>query len=822
MNSLYIGLGGIGGWTLRELIAQKQNNQFANDKFVFIDTDEINLLSAELLYIDKIGTEFQLLFSPEHVVTLHLGKESPTKMLSSFSNVPNWYDAPANNDDLTEGTKGVRQYARLAFKYHMEDIRRTLIPLLREVHTHKGRVYVVTSAFGGTGSGIYLDLLYLIDKTGAYLGEYWERFDVRLIMAVNSTLSWDFNTNAILQLNQFAALDELNAVCKDVAPSNFEKYYIDSDLLSPNVGFWPFRFCYLFDGPYMNWSDEVIPQMADAISNLEIIAFNGADVVLGNNVHSYWRDSLDEGLYYIKAFCSVGCYSIEKPGYLLKEYFAHRLLFDVFHKGLLGSSSSVDKAKVETLAREFLAKIDKVVKVTCDEMSDSVVSEQDFIDETATEMLFSSFIQDAHYNSYITEHLTERKNKMLNEVRDTAYGQCWQWLHEYDFFTIFEALKLLDTRLYAKALQSSRSMSHRVYEALEESHGFWGRFNKNKAIEAFEQLLGEWLYYEACKALSSGRSDIKDKDSGYLDHCKEFVFHAMEMHLPKDNEQWESIFTKQVAQLKLREDKCYFPSLDSLTDDEQHINPMSAIVELYEKGIMVVDDGKASFENGTCTPSSLHKIILERISADKELKRSGIDIDQLFDPTPGHGNNLNDKDAVQRFIYAYVRIAEQVIAELISNNQYAQRFIADDIVSSLFKLPEEERNAICKTYADYDKTNLCVMTGGRYYDHPFVFHINGKERYANPKLENVLGLYPLSFEEWLCVPACRDKIMKLIVRIGYGVDDSRAFDYSSKLASRLMNPVFNPYIDKRFVTDRKPGESLADMFAREAAKDQQN
>ena len=818
MNSLFIGLGGVGCRTLKQMIEQ-QDVQVANDKYLFIDTDEFNLAGAELMCIDTKGAELQFLFPPEHVPVLHLGKESPNKMLSSFSNALDWYDAPAKNDDLTEGTKGVRQYARLAFKYHMEDIRRTLIPLLREVHSHKGRVYVVTSAFGGTGSGIYLDLLYLIDKTRAYLGESWERFDVRLIMAVNSTLSWDFNADVTLQLNQFAALDELNAVCKvvDSSPSNFEKYYIDSDSLSPNAEFRPFKICYLFDGPYMSWLDEVIPQMVDALSNLEIVASNGADVGLENVVCNNWRNSLVDNHDFIKVFCSVGCYSIEKPGYLFKEYFEHRLLFDVFHKGLLGSSSSVDKVKVETLAMDFLAKINKVVKETCDEMSNSLVSEQDFYDETATEMLFSTFYQDAHNNSYKTEHLTERKNKMLNEVRDTAYGQCWQWLHDYDFSTVFEALKLLDTRVYAMALQSSRSMSHRVNEALEESHGFLGRFNKNKAFDAFRQLLGEWLDYEACKALSSGRGDIMDKDSGYLDCCKEFVFHAMEMHLPKDNEQWESLFIKQVAQLKLSEDKCYYPSLDSLTDDEQQINPQSSIVVLYEKEIMAVDDGMASFENGTCTPSSLHKIILERISANTDLKRSGIDIDQFFDPTPGHGNSLNDKDVADRFMEAYMKTAEQVIIELISNNRFVQSFIADDIVSSLFNLQEEEKYAICKTYADYGKTNLCVMTGVQYYDnHPFVFHINGKGRHFNPELEHALGLDPSPNEEWLCIPACRDKIMKLIVRTGYGVNDSRAFDYASKLASMLMSvsAAFNPYIDRLFVTYRKPGETLEEFQAR--------
>lgn len=808
MNSLYIGLGGIGCRALKNLMTQQQELTYSNDKFVFIDTDERELSSV------------QPSLPSNRVFTLFLGDESLDKMLACHRDAQNWFDASKTSQNLNEGSGANRQYARLAFLHHIEDIRRTLIPILRDVYTNHGRIYVVTSAFGGTGSGICLDLLYLIDKTRVFMGNGWDCFDVRLILAVNSTLSWDFEPHIVHYFNQFASLSELNAVCKDVqsSPSHFEKFYVKSDLLSPNEQFHPFTGCYLFDGPYMNWAGEVIPQLTDVLIHLELIGYNGADMSIKNAVRSDLGNSIMNNNKFARAFCSVGCFSIEKSDFLYKEYFTNRLLFDVFHKGLLGSADCIDKTSVEKMAQEFLYKIDIIVTETSAEISNTMISKEDFSNETVTKILFSAFTKNPIGANGKVGRLMKRKDKMLIEIRDTIYGQCWKWLHDFDFATVLEVLQMLDKRLYFEAYQSLPDISNSVFDVMDYVHGFFGNFKKGKAFEVFNDVLKKWLYYETNKALSSGRGDLEARGYGYLDVCKEFVRNATEMHLPEQYEQWESCFTKEVAQLKLKDNKCFIPSLDTITDDTLQVNPNLA--HFYEKAIIVEDEDKASYAKGTCTPSSLHRIILERMSADKDLKYSGTDIDQLFDPTPERNNSLNDQSATRKFLEAYMKIVEQVVEELISNNPTIQDYLAENIVSRLLKLSDDERHFICKTYAEYDKTNFCAM--------PippkgfFVYCITDYDpSIIRSDLEGALGINTTPYCTIVNTPACRDKIVKLVVRTGYGVNESRAYDYSAKISEQLLvdsliKSLGNPFIDKRFLTDRKDGESLADMFLRES------
>ncbi len=74
--------------------------------------------------------------------------------------------------DLTKGAKQVRQLGRLAFFYHFQRIRKVIENALRDVlnisHSQRGssevqaiNAFFITSACGGTGSGVMLDIAYL-------------------------------------------------------------------------------------------------------------------------------------------------------------------------------------------------------------------------------------------------------------------------------------------------------------------------------------------------------------------------------------------------------------------------------------------------------------------------------------------------------------------------------------------------------------------------------------------------------------------------------------------------------------------------------------
>lgn len=75
-----------------------------------------------------------------------------------------------------------------------------------------------------------------------------------------------------------------------------------------------------------------------------------------------------------------------------------------------------------------------------------------------------------------------------------------------------------------------------------------------------------------------------------------------------------------------------------------------------------------------------------------------------------------------------------------------------------------------------------------------------------------------------------DRITKLHFEFGQSFDDYLYFDdyrlyFEDFLRRYRESPsalAHQPFVDKRFLTERLGGETLADMFARKAAEDQQS
>lgn len=831
MSGLFIGLGGFGTRTLDCLSAKMDayNRDLANHNmpmmvvdYYFIDTDSSrynrnphDFLPSSNKYFHDIGR-----YSPDSIVAGM--KRDGGKQYDLWKK---WYDAYSKTTTMNIGADCVRQYARLGFAAEATAIRQELAPLIQRVTQQNGQIYVITSSCGGTGSGVYMDLLYMISEIYECMSTSAMSTDVRLVMAMPEGYISNGNrldvANMKMRLNAFATLEELNAICKgkDTMPSKFNGCYVGS--YKKNGPFQPFRFGYLYDT-----ADKSIGKsckdLSEFLFELELAGdtntnncagYNGSyfDGLLTGTVDGNWNSSTNDE--YVRAFNAIGRYSIEKPDSLYRRYFSDRLLFDVFHKGLIGESKSVDEDLVRDLAACFMDNCRYQICLTHDRITARYLSRDIFDNDFQAAAMFSVFNNYPDTSLPEVEQIVEAKNVLLEEIKTKVYNQCKEWLWKYDFATVYAVLERLDVNTYGQAISIDQDYAEMLDRAKEASRGgFLHRhIQPERAMNQFRQMLDVWLNFEVSKALSSGIGvDIAVRNKGYLDYCKAFVEIAMRnFSLEKEQEHWDARFIREVETLKYKENTSYIPNLDTLVDNHCNIVPDSPMVVTYYS-VVIGNPAQADFTQGTCTLATLHERIMEEM-------RSNVDdcnLDELFDPTPGNAKSLYARSNSMLFVEKYVAAAKKQIDILLEANESYRSLFAGDILSRLQQLSQIESSMICMKYSGYDNVQMKTAYLPNDAVTTYICHIISNTN--NLSLMQDLGIQRGCNSDIIANPSFADKIVKLIVRNGYRIDDYRYFEDYKEFARREIKVGcrYDPFIDKRFLgVPDKDGKYPCDVSA---------
>ena len=847
MSSLFIGLGGVGSGTLDHLYdkmkaynddMRRRGNPEVNAYYYYVDTENARYAESPLEFQDGFKTFCQIgMSSPESIKAgLKNERNSSDESKERFELFNKWYKAPVKTTSMTKGADTIRQYSRLAFMKESTQIYNDLNSRIPIVANSQGRIYVITGSCGGTGCGIYMDILYMISQIYENIATENYSTDVRLIMAMPEGYVSDGNTMDVQymkkKLNAFATLMELNAVCKDKDsyPSLFNNCYVG---LHKKTGpFQPFRFGYMYDSAGFKSRDEVSQKVADFLFELELAGdpvagaseqegYNGSyfDGLLTGTVDGNWNASVNND--YVNAFNALGQYSIEKPDYLYRQYFSDRLLYDVFHEGLIGKHDAVDTGKVSDIAADFRDECDAQVSNICDTIKATIISKDNFDSDTKAKITFTVFTTPNNDDETVKK-IIEKKSVLLQTIREKVYGHCKKWLEEYDFTTVYSILETIDIIAYQAATSTHENFDEQLGKAIKASNStnIFGKesINPEKALTQFNQLLNTWLTYEMNKALSSGIDvDITIQNNGYLDHCKVFVEKAKRnFTLEKEQEHWDETFKKEVTELKAKEDRCYIPDLITLVDAKGDIVPNSDMVLKYENDVKMTDVSRADFTQGRCTPVTLHKIIIGEMKSSLSLSQEGIDMDTLFDPTPGKTNTLSDASKAKLFVEKYVKTAKEQINNLLAANQSYRELFANDILTRLQQLPETEKGKKCQRFKDYDKVQLRTvdMSGGGGVTQ-YTYYLLGTG--ANASLMTLLGISKGQNSDFKADSFFADKIVKLIVKNGYGIDKYRYFAGYKENAEKKMTATqpHDPFIDKRFkgeIVDGKYPCNVSDVL----------
>ena len=175
-SAVVIGIGGVGKEILmriRRMIVEKYGSldSLPYVQFLHIDT-EVDVKST---YTEQFVMGESIRFSTEERIEL---SESIDMELLHDRNVQDWFpDRLAENlgkVNFRDGAGGIRSYGRFAFHCAIERFNAELQAKARKaVQAGEGgnvKVYIVSSLFGGTGGGGFLDLCYNVKKPGVVAG----------------------------------------------------------------------------------------------------------------------------------------------------------------------------------------------------------------------------------------------------------------------------------------------------------------------------------------------------------------------------------------------------------------------------------------------------------------------------------------------------------------------------------------------------------------------------------------------------------------------------------------------------------------------------
>jgi len=257
--TLIIGLGGTGTDALlhakyvmrRKLKQPKGKKQPARLSFLAIDTDALDLKKKQVggTYLD--ASEVCDLSEPNLATLLH----NPGKIPKSYQR--EWLSKGINASTIEYGAGGIRQCGRLMLMLKANTLTSIIQNKVNEIWSagkensasfidpvDRVNVYVLTGISGGTGSGTFLDIAYLLQHIVKNLCHHEMRLRGVIFMPdVNECKIKDAAVKAYLPVNGYAALKELDFWMNAERGRNFRQQY--TDLITVDTPNRPFELCFL-------------------------------------------------------------------------------------------------------------------------------------------------------------------------------------------------------------------------------------------------------------------------------------------------------------------------------------------------------------------------------------------------------------------------------------------------------------------------------------------------------------------------------------------------------------------------------------------------
>jgi len=852
MNCLFIGLGGAGSYAVATL------HKMFHDYYAFekanpdIKKDYLDMLDDEYLYIDtdesvKGANEFKNVIKDTEFI--NLGKASPDSIINlvekkikdSYSSkddlrVKEWFDKlrARNSKTLENGADGVRMCSRIAVfnsciqNGGIEDKIKEKIKLvitrqakyrLANGGAKQPRVYIVTGSCGGTGSGIFLDVLYMIDEVfkASLTNDSTLTLDVRPIIVMPQKFIEELKDTDVLKtnykLNSYAFFNEINAVLKDFYNSEdntqFGQFYLKYSKTEKT--FKPYRIAYLFDAYSTDkilTHKEATQKIANFLFDLELTAFNSNEN--DNNAFDTSTTNSLENIYkasrtnkYINGFSTLGYCSIEKGDYIFKKYIKKKLIYETLKYGFIGEAVILTDTEKASIVNEFdsiltnsfkktFNEIDTIINDINSYLSGSSEKKQNMINLYKYDSINVSDDDSDEELKYIKKIQNIIKN-FIEDIEKKTYNFCKQKLMTHSLNSTYALIDHLDFYYYNKKDNSHKKLFNIKLESIEKEKSLSGK-QVLKFINEFKVLLQELIKQKLYVELSEGTT-------GFLDNCKISIKNFNDnISINIVTENWLSTFKKYLTELEKDESKSILPAISSLMNQNGDLIEGNKLDELYNQIVLR-------------NPSNKQLPLLEYNDLENEdtvykIKK------KIVDEINGFSDNFHPKASINHqakfdlFIEELVIYANKIIEKNPIINQYFKQPITDFLKIS--EIGSKEYEKICNKYKNYQAvefTNYTISETGKSKYFVCLANFSGNE-----KLKADLNVGEDMKCKLLENPFYNNKIVKLIVELGYNINEYKFYNEQYKtffvdyFNEKRENFDHQPFIHKDFLGDDLSGD----------------
>ena len=833
MSSLFIGLGGAGISSVAEFAKKAMDrNSNQGNEFVYIDTDiymsnKYPFIGGDFLSLSGSMTPYQVCRRAEMLAADSHSSENERKHYQHFLR---WYDTHNPqlfcNHPLNISSDVVPMFARAMLFMDYNRIKRQIRSKLFYVDIDgslKPRdVFVVSGTCGGTGNGILIDILYMLCEIQ---NAQSQQFPVNLLLVMPEGYIHGLRGPVDILyekycLNAYALFDEINACLKDYygflgedaehhAGMQWNKYRcLEAD---PPIQFRVFDNAFLFDsisflGGNMTFQD-VAEYVADFLFILKVGSqANGAlNTHISNEVRNEKFNSA--GAPFIKAFAATGMFVAQTWEELTRKYVHDKFLYQMLHYGFGGSDEKMIEYTMTSLDdMVFRSHMDEIVKNKDGRLKDllttllndcsrdqfkAIVGNINRLREASGQKVDMRDVFAPCNNQAIPVEMERDIQELLREVCQMTYSCCAEWSIKY---SLGHAL-MLAKWMQDWAQQHYKFLCERFVNMEIATLLILG---KQRIIRDCETLFHE---YVLCLLFNNLSQD-------YLVHCIENLSAALRENGGFDDRidrGWEEQFTRYVFLLKDDRSKLLLPSLDHLIDGV-HLARGNDIEQKYAVLVQQSENGEAPQLDYNLGYNRLLYTYKQKCLEAIEAENSTWEM--CFDMNTEPNNFAKN---VRKAFEAFAKQVEIVATEISQDNSLSMPF-------SQLILSNEERDLLVRQLTSFSDVNLNRMA--RPYHSPSI-GIYIADFYNMPWLQNFLinnnpqlGQYAVNNNTML------DRIVKLNIEFGYSPDDYRYYydRYKVEFDRCLQSPEryrhHQPFIDKRFMTERRPGETLADMFER--------
>lgn len=690
---IFIGIGGQGCKTIAQIkekvyekrfpeaTKSKSRLQAMNDtyRFLFLDTDQRDIDEANKRNRATFEQGKVPFISPQTDL-INLGKANPHAIYYEAKQDPNnlinkrileacstELASKIPDQPLSFGAGAFRIKSRIAFAHALADFQTKLqaaISSLNDVKTVGGEdciiyYWLVSSSLGGTGSGIFNDVLYHINQLHHQIvgnGDpqlVYTMYMPKVFIDCNATEE-KYSLNAFGVFSELEAFKVMSYDPKRNTVMHRLAFNNDYNLVDEEKRYCPFYYLIPVDiqtdkGTSLGSPHTMIRNTAEMLYHLH----NGqAGATFRSDIDNYMNDIMERN--HKEFLVPMGYVSLQKPQEYFNKYMRFRLKKEILENWLLcetGKEAKVEESKIDGLVADLFRELDAKIPGTIankiaggasikslhEALESQDSSSEKLSDELALDGIMG-MLSDVKRN--VENEMTpgDKRDGYKNLIIQGIWAQAERWIRKHGLSYAYDAVTAV------------RNTMETAYKA-EESEGFGKREHALKDQE--EQI--QKLYEDAVKidfkekTFGSNKSDIQ----AYIAAVSQYVDEAIKVYIDK----WAH---------DLKKDFCMDDKNDELSKLKKHIATFKDkaaemnrdAVKLYNK--LASDLGMASMDVTTVYLPQLSKIC----------NGNGWIKDNLFSRLYCTIFNLKDTDPrredIEQFLdkNIYEGVKEEIVAEI--------------------------------------------------------------------------------------------------------------------------------------------------------------